>query len=278
MTGPTPFADLNDVLADLVASLREVLGDELVGAYLQGSFAVGDADEHSDVDFVVVTRGEVGADAEAALRSMHQRIYARPEPWAQHLEGSYVPAGELRHVDPERKPYLYLDNGATELERSDHCNTAVVRWSLRERGVVLHGPDPKTLVEPVTPAQLAADIAAVLDEWVEFAYVSQERLERPGLPKPAMSRWRQALLVLSFCRMLHTLETGEVTSKKQAGEWGLRALGPRWRDLVQRALDDRPDPWGRVHQVADPDVVVRTIEFVDEMAATIRARTAPPRA
>ena len=45
---PTPFAGLNAVLAHLTDKVGEILGDNLVGLYLQGSFAVGDADEMSD--------------------------------------------------------------------------------------------------------------------------------------------------------------------------------------------------------------------------------------
>src|SRR2546430_9937627 len=126
---PTPFADLNRLLAELVDRVREVLGDNFCGAYLQGSFAVGDADVHSDVDFLVVTHDEIGDAELAALQAMHERIYALDAPWVQHLEGSYVPRRRLRRVDPARAPYLYLDNGATELVRDNHCNTAVVRWS-----------------------------------------------------------------------------------------------------------------------------------------------------
>ena len=35
----TPFDDLNQLLVELVAGAKEVLGDSLCGAYLQGSFA-----------------------------------------------------------------------------------------------------------------------------------------------------------------------------------------------------------------------------------------------
>ena len=36
---PTPYADLNAILAELVESARTLLADNFVGAYLQGSFA-----------------------------------------------------------------------------------------------------------------------------------------------------------------------------------------------------------------------------------------------
>jgi hypothetical protein len=83
---------------------------------------------------VVVTENEVNVPQLAALQTMHKRIYALDVPWAQHLEGSYVPRKSLRRLDPSRRPYLYLDNGASELVWDNHCNTELVRWSLRECG------------------------------------------------------------------------------------------------------------------------------------------------
>ena len=72
----------------LVDGIRRVLGDELVGFYLQGSFAVGDFDRHSDVDFIAVTAGDLSESHVAALQTMHGRIYDLDCAWAQHLEGS----------------------------------------------------------------------------------------------------------------------------------------------------------------------------------------------
>ena len=45
--------------------------------------------------------------------------------------------------------------------------------------------------------------------------------------------------------------------------WALGALDPGWASLIQRALDDRPEPWLRVHEPADPEVIDRTLAFVD---------------
>jgi len=202
-----------------------------------------------------VTHGEVSDEQLAALQAMHQRLFQLDVPWAQHLEGSYVPKERLRRVDPSRSPFVYLDNGATELELDNHCNTAVVRWSLREHGVVLSGPEPKTVIDPVSADQLRSEAREAMVEFAEWA---------PGPTKAGgMSRWKQPYLVLNLCRMLHTLETGKVASKRAGGEWALGALEPEWSDLIQEALDDRPDPWGRVYQPADPTTAERTLAFVD---------------
>ncbi|HEU5066219.1 MAG TPA: aminoglycoside adenylyltransferase domain-containing protein [Gaiellaceae bacterium] len=260
-TGPTPYDDLNAVLSDFLASVREILGDDFVGAYLQGSFALGDADEHSDVDFIVVIDDELTDDQIAGLQSMHERLYALEVPWAQHLEGSYVPRENLRRVDPSRSPYVYLDNGATELVLDNHCNTAVVRWTLREHGVVLLGPDPRTLIEPVSADELADDVRVAGDEWAKW------------LADNVPSRRGQGVLVLSLCRMLQTLAEGHVTTKPEAGRWALRTLEPEWRPLIRFALDDRPDPWRKVREPADPTALEQTRALLDYVRS--EARHAP---
>jgi predicted nucleotidyltransferase len=249
---PTVYRELNEVLRDLVAGAQNILRDVFVGGYLQGSFALGDADEHSDVDFVVVTKGELSDAQIDQLQSMHQKIYELPVAWAQHLEGSYIPKDSLRRIDPGTT-YPFLDNGASELEHDEHCNTAVVRWTVREHGIVLAGPDPKSLIDPVSGEQLRSEARERVHEYAEWA------------PEPTeagpMSRWKQSYLVLTFSRLLHTVRTGTVTTKSRAAEWALQSLDPEWTNLIQAAVDDRPDPWERVHQAADPAAAKRTLEF-----------------
>jgi predicted nucleotidyltransferase len=262
--GRTGFADLDDVLSELVAGVEAALGDQLVGVYLQGSFAVGDADEHSDVDFLVVIERPLRNDEVERLRHLHRRLYALASPWAQHLEGSYTPRDVLRAPEDARTPLLYLDNGAVELVWDTHCNTAVVRWSLREHGVTLVGPEPPELIEPITAEALRAEVREALHEWRAWA------------PEPTrtggMSRWKQALLVLSFCRMLHTLKHGIVVSKRKAAEWALEALEPEWHPLIRHSLAERPDPWVKVGEPAAAEVARETLAFADYAVAVSRMR------
>jgi len=251
----TPFDDLNRLLVELVAGAKEILGDSFCGAYLQGSFAVGDADIHSDVDFIVVSEDDVTPEQQAELQALHQTLYGLPTSWAQHLEGSYIPRKVLRRPDPDHRPLLYLDNGATEFALDNHDNTAVVRWSLREHGVVLAGPDPRELIDPITPNELREDVRWALDEWAAW-FRSIDSISRRAL----------AVAVLSHARILHTLAIGEVSSKRTAGEWALRALDPEWAPLVRWALEDRPEPWTKVREPADPALLRRTKQFIDHAA------------
>jgi hypothetical protein len=250
----TPFPALDAILDELVTRARQILGANFLGAYLQGSFAVGDADEHSDVDFLIVTQDELTEAQDAQLRSMHAEFPTRSVSWAQHLEGSYVPAAALRRIDPERRPFRYVDNGSPRLEWSTHDNTRVVRWSLREHGVTMVGPAPATLVDPIDTDELRDEVRAVMVSW---AAEMRERGES------FTNAWLQPYVVLSYCRMLHTLEIGAVTSKRAAGQWALGAVDPRWRPLIQQALDGRPDPWKRVHETVDEARASATRAFVD---------------
>ena len=84
-----------------------------------------------------------------------------------------------------------------------------------------------------------------------------------GLDQPPCARGGRAL---PRARILHTLAIGKVSSKCVAGEWAVQELDPEWAPLIRWALEDRPDPWTKVHEPADPSLLSRTREFTDYAA------------
>lgn len=74
------------------------------------------------------------------------------------MEGSYFPAAALRSYEQNASDLWYLEHGENKLVRSSHCNTIVVRWILREKGVVLSGPEPSTLINPIPVRVLREDM------------------------------------------------------------------------------------------------------------------------
>ena len=250
---PTPYPDLNAVLRDLTESVQTILGPHLVGVYLQGSFAVGDFDPHSDVDYIIVIQQALSEAQVAALQSMHARIYDLDCAWAQHLEGSYFPKETLRLPPQPGETLWYLDNGARQLVRSTHCNTLVVRWQLRQHGIALYGPPPTELVPPIPDADLRREILAVIHDWGGEILVNPEHYN---------NRFYQGFIVLSFCRMLHSLHTGTIHSKPRSAEWAKASLDPVWHDLIDRTWATRPVPEVSVRTPADPRDFQRTLAFV----------------
>lgn len=249
----TPYPDLNAVLRELVESAQAALGDNFVAACLQGSFAVGGFDRHSDVDFVIAVEEELSDDQVRALQAMHERIYGLDCEWAQHLEGSYFPKDVLNRCSQRGRLLWYLDNGSRTLVRSDHCNTVVVRWVVREHGVALAGPDQATLVEPVPVELLRQEIAQTIRDWGSQILAEPDRFN---------NRFYQTFIVLSYCRMLHSLHAGTVGSKRAGAEWAKAALDPSWAGLIDRTWAGRPNPALSVRQPADPEDFRRTLEFV----------------
>ena len=250
---PTPYPDLNAVLRELVDSAQAVLGQRFVAAYLQGSFAVGDFDAHSDVDFTLVVEDELPAEQVKALQAMHDRLYRLDCAWAQHLEGSYFPKTVLSRPPRSGEQLWYLDNGSRALVQSTHCNTLVVRWVVREKGIVLAGPSPAELVKPVSAAALREEIRATLRDW------GQEILTKP---EQYNNRFYQSFIVLSYCRMMHSLHTGAVGSKRAGADWAKANLDAAWTGLIDRTWAGRPNPEVSVRQPVDPEEFEKTLEFV----------------
>ncbi len=250
---PTPDPTLNAVLAEFVTSLRSLLADNLLAVYLQGSFGVGDWDIHSDVDFLVAVEEDIPDAQVAALEALHRRVYALDSAWAKHLEGSYFPRALLKRLQAGSGPLLYLDNGSRDLIRSQHDNSQVVRWVTREHGIALAGPPATELIDPVSADDLRAEVAAVMRDWGEEIFAGRYSPD---------NRWAQPFAVLSYCRMLHTLESGRVLSKPAGAVWAQKTLDSRWHDLIRRAWADRPNPSEKVYLPANPEEVTATLDFI----------------
>lgn len=253
LLNPTTDPDLNALLQDLVTGIQSILGTNLMAAYLQGSFGVGDWDEHSDVDFLVVIDHEIPETDLPALQALHAKLFEQKTHWAQHLEGSYFPKDLLRHGDPAKTPILYIDNGSIQFEKSDHDNSLVVRWVVREHGIPLIGPDAAALIDPVSAEALRAEVLDVMRDWGKEILTGRYQIK---------NRWAQPFVVLSYCRMLHTLETGRIESKRAGAEWAKTALEEDWTEIIQKAWQERADPWTKVHRAAEPKDIEDTLAFI----------------
>lgn len=252
-TGPTRYPDLNRVLTELQEGLQKVLSANLTGIYLQGSFAVGGFDEHSDVDFVVAVRDELSNKQISELQILHKAIFSLPSAWAQHLEGSYFPLPLLRDYRQSGTDLWYLDNGSDSLVRSEHCNSILVRWVLREKAVVLFGPHPSELIGSIPVSALRNEMYQVMHKWGKQILSDPEKYS---------NRFYQGFIVLSYCRMLHDYINGFPGSKQAGAAWAKQNLDTQWRGLIERTWACRPVPEVQIHQPADPVDFSSTLEFV----------------
>ena len=228
---PTAYQDVNVFLDLLLSSMQAVLGDYLVGLYLGGSLALGDFNpQRSDIDFVAVTTDELPPEMVVALKEMHTRLWDTGSKWARKLDGSYVPQQVLRRWTPDQAPCPFVEGDSFEI--TNQGSAVIQRHIIREHGVVVAGPDPRTLIDPVDAKGLRSAMRDMLEKWW-----------RPLLDDPDWLETNQSqpFAILTMCRTLYILEHGVVASKPVAAQWGQQAMGEPWAALIQWALAWPPD-------------------------------------
>jgi hypothetical protein len=226
---PTPYPEVNTLIEQICSGAGHILGGHFIGMYLYGSLTLNAFNEQSDIDFLVVTDEPVSDEAFAALAALHDRIAASGLPYADQLEGSYIPKDALRrHVPAQMHPHI--DRGAGErLTQWQHdADWVIQRYVLREHGITVAGPPPDTLIDPITADDLWGAVRELLDTWWG-----------PMIDDPAKLRTHDgyhAYAVQSMCRILYTLKNGMVVSKPEAARWAGAELDTRWQPLIQRAM------------------------------------------
>ncbi|HVA89763.1 MAG TPA: aminoglycoside adenylyltransferase domain-containing protein [Chloroflexota bacterium] len=233
---PTPHADVNLVVHEFLSDVQSILGPRFVAMYLYGSLALGDFSPpnspvlSSDIDFVVVTDAELPQALFVALHEMHARFDAGGSPWATQVEIVYIARNALRRYDPDGALCPHIQRGETLVMDRLDSGWIPQLHILREHGIVLAGPDPRTLIDPFSPEDLRRAMARSINEW-------PARLSHEPLP---LHQWGfRVFTVLTMCRMLYTLDSGAVVSKPVAARWAQQTLGERWSTLIEWALAPR---------------------------------------
>jgi hypothetical protein len=241
------------MLDALVAGVQEALGNNFVGLYLRGSLATGDfVPDYSDIDFFAITERPVSEAEFSRLVDLHERLSALPNKYAGHLEGPYMPRDSARRFRPgEQHPTIH--RGEPLLWMVQGNNWVLERRVVREQGITLCGPDPKTLIDPVSAEEIREAVRTRLADWVEFA-------EHPEDPHWWQPLGHSAYVVETMCRAAYTLATGELCSKPGAVAWALENFPEPWRSTVERSQAWRSP--AMANEATDADVVDEVTRLV----------------
>jgi predicted nucleotidyltransferase len=262
-----PYPELRNVLDAFVKEVSAELGENLAGIYLVGSIASGDFDLDSDIDFMVVIYAELTEANKNRLQENQVKIHTMDGYPAKHLEGSFITVRDLNDWSTVgKKKLFYFDNGSTTYEYSTHDNQWHVRWILRERGVTLVGPKPETIMQPIPLAELRNEIKTKMLQVMEMF---EKEIDQPL--NFFNSRFGQSFFVLTYCRMLHTLYTGTVQSKKAGAAWAKQLLDSRWARLIDLAWKEREGVrFGeKIGQRAEATLLSETLAFIKNAVAQI---------
>src|SRR4029453_16076378 len=178
--------------------------------YRQGSLALGDfSPPASDIDFHAATTGTLDGPSLERLAAMHAASKAEGG-WPARLEGVYSPVAALRRHDPSGAPVPTVGVDWDLRPGRPGPTWVLDRWVTREHGVVVTGPDPRDLIDPIGPADLrAAVLGSLLGDWAA-------RLDEGADVGWLRPRNYQAFPILTACRGPHLLERGTVVPQPAA--------------------------------------------------------------
>jgi hypothetical protein len=204
------------------------------GLYVVGSYALGDwVPGASDIDVVWVT-AEPATDLDVGtLRTVHALLQER-QPFP-HLDGPYLAWGDLvgEPATGLHRPWtldgrLHHDGDCFEIN-------PVTWYTLATYGITVRGTPPQQLEIPVdTQARIRFVIDNLQDYWRgvgrQVTAVCADQLDRSF--EAASFVW----CALGALRLHYTAFTGDVTSKRGAGEYGLAAAPDEFHPLLRQAL------------------------------------------
>ena len=244
---PTPYADINQLLELLLSGIQKILGEKLIGLYLYGSLVIGDFDPNiSDIDLVAALSSDIDDKEFGALQKMHDDFAKKYKEWDDRIEVCYISVAALHAVRSRTSQIANISPGEPFHRRESSIEWLTDWYVVREKGITLFGPSPKTIIEPISKDEFIRSVKANAKAWRVWI-------------NDMHNRKSQAYAILTLCRALYAYKNGEQVSKKQAALWAEQEL-PEWSKLIQNALLWRED-W-RNEQVDHAETFPEILRFV----------------
>lgn len=190
---------------------------------------MGDFDyDTSDIDLLVVTNTDIKTHEFSILNEMHITLVEHFKNWDDRIEIAYIAKKAL-------KTFKKLDSQIAVISPGEVFNTKnagidwLINWYLiREKSITLLGDSPCLLIDNISKAEFIDAVKKQAREWADW--VKHTKGSRPY----------QAYAILTICRALYAITTGEQVSKKQAASW-VSQKHPEWAALIEQALTWRTD-------------------------------------
>jgi streptomycin 3"-adenylyltransferase len=203
-------------LRQLVAVLRDVLGRDLVGAYLHGSAVLGELRPRSDLDLLAVSRRRTIGEQKRRLADRLLAISGSDQPGSPRpLELTIVVESEVR---PWRYPpsfdFQYGEWLRDEFERGNvepwptttNPDLASLITVVLLANRLLLGPPPAEVFAPIPRGDYLNAIVGDIEELVRD-----------------LDRYTRNVL-LTLARIWCTIATDEIRAKDEAASWALARL------------------------------------------------------
>lgn len=248
-------------LNTFVERTNERLGGNLVGIYLHGSLAMGCYySGRSDVDLLVVIKEDLSKSEKRTLIEEYMEVerqfppiklemsivledvlenFVHPTPFVLHYSSLHK---DRYHSDPN-----YISGNSLDPDLAAHFTVTY------KRGHCLYGKAIKELF-PLIPrdAYLDSILFDIKDAEVEITS-------------------NPVYYILNMLRVLYFMEEGIVSSKKEAGEWGMHRM-PSFRGIIEKSLSvyegerlDRLDPNELKHFAKEVQLQINRVTFTNRV-------------
>ncbi|WP_318617537.1 aminoglycoside adenylyltransferase domain-containing protein [Sporosarcina sp. YIM B06819] len=227
----TCSTDIKDFVTHLLQKTKEILKDDFLGCYLHGSLAMGGFNaKSSDIDVLVITNKTMTVETKRKLAELflnysnmpypveisfvnmeHLKKWTHPCPFDFH----YSEFWRARYQDDLLKGmYLHL-NGELSYDADLAAHITIVN----HRGISLEGP-PIVEVFPLVPR--SHYLASIMGDFQECL----DNIEEDPV-----------YCVLNLIRVYWYLKEGIISSKQEAGNWGLSSLPKEFNFTIQQVVN-----------------------------------------
>jgi predicted nucleotidyltransferase len=217
-------------IAEILAALRDVLGHELIGAYLHGSVVLGGLRALSDIDVLAVSARQMTGHEKRrmvahllAISGTYPSVIA-PRPveltmvaWAQIRPWRYPPIMDFQYGEWWRDRFQRGELEPWPSSTNPDLALLVTMALLGE--VTLAGPPPSEIFDPVPRADFIDALVGGIGELIHDI------------------DWDTRNVILTLARIWCGVVTGDVQSKDAAAEWALPRLDSEHQTVLARARD-----------------------------------------
>jgi hypothetical protein len=219
--------DARKTLTQLTAAIESHCGSDLLGLYLFGSLAGGGFYAgKSDLDVMaVLTAGVEEGQQLEELRALHEAFVAERPAWVERIEVIYMHRDVLQTLTDHPRGRIAVVCPGEPLHVRDAGFESTLDWhGVTTQGETIVGPPPLALGPQVTSPAFRHAVEVLLRGW-------SSRVRAPWV---AYVPAHQGYVVMTICRALYSLATGEQTTKEEAAAWAA-ARYPEWSSFISEA-------------------------------------------
>ncbi len=219
---------VKEFVVKIATEIAKIVGDDIIGVYLHGSLAMGGFNPaHSDIDLITVTEKALTVKEKQALVQLFLTHSSQPYP----IEISFLNQAQLQTWQhPSPYDFHFSDHWRERYEEVGEEPEFYVQeeihtdWDLaahltimHKYGICLIGKPIQDVFPAIPKADYVSSILVDYEECMETIHVN-----------PVYG-------ILNGLRVYWYLKEGNISSKKEAGDWGARALPAELRPIVQQA-------------------------------------------